>query len=1059
MILFLVLLLSFTAFAQQEVCDEEFNDLEIANSFNSNCNFDLTVNPYESSKATCSCLKKSESIRKTKIDPKWIKKFENENELEKSFQNSLSRDFNDLISLFTKFNNFMLTKDHLGNLINGFQSPQDKICNLNEAVKDIKVLAFKSEVSALGLGCNTNPSKLKSRASAVFGVNSNNLNELDNLDKIIKTNLGNVDSEDKKFCFTKTDYMNLRLSNGASDTYFFKLKESVNIDVLRNRIDYPTDQDFGSIFKNKEMLKDLLTYNPIFSVAFRDPNFFSYIRKKIYEYERSGKNLYQLFQDRDVNTRAYASINASCNRFVDNVKKFLCNDKIPALHPRTMQLHLDDYLSNKVSSSIEREALRDYFAYNYACIKAPIVENPEGKTLKLNGKEYINPLKYNDYKKSLMDDYLADITSIKNNTKDLIKESDNSDIADFNNAFCPQDASISSPLDSRDLSSMTKSFIASRDKDGALSSYLQGEEFSNKTGLRINLSTNPISFDVADEILYNEGKLPNISQEKWNLIAGELAKRGLSASDSKQLYNIIEMQTNRRYSEIEDLKYKLRQSNPETENLTFRQIHDIVYPPSAPRASPDKNNSLVSNESSPPLSPEVENLVRTRFEAVRNDQALNLDYAQDLVFARRKPEDIQTEAKVYAANNNTYDANYSARLKGEQGLAQQTIPWGNPQGVKESAEKITRSQQNEAPRATTPAQTDEAPPVRSSVVNTPSPITPSTATPSATRQEPQRKEISQETEARGQALVRDAASLNQAKSGELDRLNKEAQSIKDEIEKYRRQTASTNREIRQIEKDQRISEITNSMRPATSGQTRAPASSGVYQPSQIGETSSSSNTTGSPDEKAVTGAQDSKTINDQTSNSEGKANNETSSGAKINGKDLGKISSNLGGISDGLVAPGDKNNLSIEDTKKKFNVKKYEYPKIIPHALVEVLGSMESLIIVLGLEGMKFQTIQVEIKDKLETYVLRDFDFVPTGEFETDKELFKDPEQREILHEKYFVFPKTAGSIKISKRLAKFTKEVSQQKVSKSFILQIQNRILNEQQIREEILKFSEKVK
>jgi hypothetical protein len=186
-------------------------------------------------------------------------------------------------------------------------------------------------------------------------------------------------------------------------------------------------------------------------------------------------------------------------------------------------------------------------------------------------------------------------------------------------------------------------------------------------------------------------------------------------------------------------------------------------------------------------------------------------------------------------------------------------------------------------------------------------------------------------------------------------------------------------------------------------------------------------------------------------------------GAASGGEGVGGVDMNaLAGIGGDLAmtAPG-RGPASVEETvddiKKRMKLSAFEYHKYIPHAIFDVVGAVDKVVILLGLEGKSFKTIEAqEVVDKVTQklvvkYTQRTYDFVPEGEFEEFKEFFVNKDEREKAFLAYFNYPRNKDNLVVSKKYAKATKEISKESLTHNYVLSIQNDIMSEDEIRKTI--------
>ncbi|MFA5584630.1 MAG: hypothetical protein WDA09_10490, partial [Bacteriovoracaceae bacterium] len=641
-LIFLISIIALSSFAYgEEVCDQEadpgYEDIsDIATTATKDCS-DKTLSHEE----LCKCLSDAK-FNELKVGYKAKKDFL-QWEFDQSIREKLNHAVKDQISNFTKFSNLLKTKDHIGNLID----ESEPLCNIQTIATDVEAIQ-KSGGSA---GCPTPKGFMPARLREIFGTN--NPKEIPDKLKFETTGV------DAKSCLSTQTYLDLRSNSGAAAKGFRSLIAS-------------GDEDIKSIVKNadsndKDAYKDLLSYDVFFNLAYRDPEFQSSLNKNLARIRKDGGKTFDIYNDPSTLKEAFKSLNRSCNQLMKNVKGFLCANDHPKFDGPIMRDHLDDYFANKKKiSPAEKEAMRDHFTEKYACQErtATVYRRTVGQVIRGEDKVQINQsLEEKDF-----NDYIGNVVLLKNTTENFDKKDPKADINVFNNMFCKGlEGKEAAP---EDLPKMMASYLQSlKDQGKDISKILEDEKLQKELGLKI--TTNPITFSLLDEEDIKEGKLPKINQFKWISSMGEaLKKAGLSEEETGQLYAIIEMQTNRKFSEIDDLKAKLVADNPNLRHVTASDLEAVAV-----RRDPDaikRVQASIEGSTMGPLIPSqmdaikpenIESLITSRYQAHQTDSQKKDDIAQSLLRGETTVTEIKEQAAAYNNNRGTYDPRFPKQEK------------------------------------------------------------------------------------------------------------------------------------------------------------------------------------------------------------------------------------------------------------------------------------------------------------------------------------------------------------------------------------------------------------
>lgn len=950
-------------------------------------------------KDLCRCLDGSKFMV-AKVDNKRKKSFER-GELDKTIADKMKEDFNNLASQFIMFENFSQTKTHLGNILDESEIKKaGGVCNIQTLEDDIVKLEKDKN-------CKAPKGFFRDRLKTVFGNSSP-----DNIWDVTKDKLS---ESNKNSCISKARYLDMRSSAGASDVGFNLLENHASIKDFRAEIDSMKPS-------KKNQVKDLLSYNVVFNMAYRDSTFFHEVKGRLAEIQKSGKRKYDLFQDPVLLQKAYTSMNRSCNLFSRAVKHYLCTDKNPTLHPSIMSAHLEDYFSKEKVSDAEKKANTDYFTWQYSC-------NPlAAKKIYRNGWDKIKgiftesiPKDKKTPNEEAFERYVERSVMIKNVTKPTIDEKNSeSDYAKFNKYFCNKDSLKIN--DSYAVSQRMSEYLKNLQSKGIdVSSVLSNKNLQNKLGLGIELEYSSVKFSVNDPEDIKNDKLPHVSPEKWEkVMAPELKKKGLSEDEIYQLYTLVEMQTNRTYSEVEDLKAKLVESDPKFEKYSLSQIK--------------KHSEGFYGELTPEEKKDAE-IIQNRVIAQKYDARMEVNYTKGLLLGDKTVQQVKNEAIAYNNNLGTFDNRYVTQnnektpdqnlIASTNSPKQNDYKFGSGEVPKGSEPVNSSLKNNQSPNNTisqpaiasnsastnikennksesltnepSQAQSQQIPqnsyPIASSFINSP-------PTNSFQDQAQINKPIERVTNRvdRSIASIRDDGNETDNFNPELDELKKSIEEEKRKIAEMRSnlnnpKTSTVPQNIpNQDQYFERPAQINDSAQNQLAQNNRSPIQNKSF--SEDGEIESLSDETEKQDSKDSKG-KTSKAVAGKASGSQAEDQGILGLEAGVgNGnfspKTLGNLSSSM---PDGFLT-GDGTNESDEEIRKRLGLEDFQYPRYIPHKLLEAdeIKTPEKLVMLMSLYGKQFKTIEVTnssndpnsaLKEK--KYYLRTFDFIADGNLEEYK--------------------------------------------------------------------------
>ena len=997
-------------------------------------------------KDLCKCLDGSKFMV-AKVDNKRKKSFER-GELDKTIADKMKEDFNNLASQFIMFENFSQTKTHLGNILDESEIKKaGGICNIQTLEDDIVKLEKNKN-------CKAPKGFFRDRLKTVFGNSSP-----ENIWDVTKDKLS---ESDKNSCISKARYLDMRSSAGASDIGFDLLEKNSGIQAFRAKIDSMKTSE-------KNQVKDLLSYNVVFNMAYRDSTFFHEVKGRLAEIQKSGKGKYDLFQDPVLLQKAYTSMNRSCNLFSRAVKHYLCTDKNPTLHPSIMSAHLEDYFSKEKVSDAEKKANTDYFTWQYSC-------NPLGaeKIYRTGWDKFKGiftesmPKDKKTPNEEAFERYVERSVMIKTVTKPTIDENNpQTDYAKFNKMFCDKDSLKIN--DSYAISQKMSSYIKSLQEKGVdISSVLGNKNLQKQLGLGIELEYSSVKFSTNNP--NDSEKLPHISPEKWETVmAPELKKKGLSEDEIYQLYTLVEMQTNRVYTEMEDLKAKLVSSDPRFENYSLVQIK--------------KHTEGFYGEMTPQEKKDAE-IIQNRQIAQKYDARMDVGYSQKLLMGEATTTEVKNEAIAYNQNLGTFDNRYVTQTnettqdtkhlasnnntpstpseykfgsgknpnegqdsyKPTNNIANNTKP--SNQGVTTSISESKDVASSETVKSSSDSSTNNQIASNTPSTSSISSYTPSSPIPSASINDPfpgqDNKIVSNRPE-------RKIASKEDYVPSDDDYVNPEIAELRKQVDEelkrardYRDQlannknkpiqnnTASDNNQLPQFDNSQNHQFAYNNKTTPTNNYSSSPSGEDATLSDEVPTESDKLKENGKTS-KSQAGSK--YTQSSETSDSPD-TSIEASAGGNLSPKSLGNIKSSM---PDGFLN-GEGTKETDDEIRKRLGLQEYQYPRYIPHKLMEIeeIKTPERLVMLMSLYGKEFKTIEfLKVSEdpnsalKETKYIIHTFDFRPEGKLEEYNEDLETPEKRANLARK-FINLDNPESGHHAVEVARSTKEVKKGEITKT---------------------------
>jgi hypothetical protein len=1020
--------------------------LDFASDTSKSCDYskNLLIEFYTSEARgdVCKCLKSQKHFKETSISPELKKKFDRENEYEKSISTAYRKRFEAIIPSFRSLNRYMISKDHSI----AFNLSDDDInhsCNLKNTLAKMK-----SRLTTAEPHCDLPKEDVARRIKDVFGLKGSDLGK--EIDTYIEDQLAKEDSsisEEQKslggICSSYEEFLNMKLSPGGTGAILDMVESEHDFSKFIAKLELadPGLPNQAHKFSQKEMLKEAIKYHPVFKAITEDSHHYSFFRSQLTYLKTQNKPKFAIFHNYSTNALPATALESSCMNLQYTLEDYTCHNRLEIPHPTTVLPHLNRYLSDKVSDPLEREAASSYYTQKYSCVEGvddPF--NPHDQIRTLN-TTFFNPNGFND---NPLDDYKG-----------------------FRDVFCKKPASDSS------ISSLVKGFINKNQSNNInLQEFFNRAETMKALGFKINFNAdngNKIEIDLLDEEQIKIGRLPTIQPMKWNLIADELKGLGLKDAEIKQLYGAFEMLTNRKYSEIEDVYTKVAEYLPDSKPVSIAEVKQIIE-----RGTVSSNVPLERSD--------LEQRILLQYAAVKSDSARQDNKLITLATTTDPSikEAIRTEMDEYKKNGGMY-SDTAAKINTEFPVTE-SLP-GIASGT---VAKDVNAKPAEAPGdSSTPEDSGTKNQLakkedNSQTIIPPSPVEASPYSHSdnksnsrqddlANLEPPQRekKDYSDykkdfDYSADNDPYIQELKNKIAKSQAEQDKLQKQARSLFD--------TPSSN------------SGSNNSSSGTESFKSNARANNYVYPdnvpfPNGNGghyypNESSGELSSRSPASSDL--AQHETDMNSHKGGSGG-ASGASGAGASGSGEGGGGGAGGLGGFDTSSLAglgsdipgsgKGKNSDETEEEARKRLNLPVFEHPRVVPYALVDVVGSIDKVVLLLGLEGKRFKTIEAtqDFKtgsiEKEIKYYLRTFDFVPEGEFSELKEEFVSKEARAEAFTRLFGYPKTKDNLVVSKKYAAATKEVEKQEVSHSYVLKIQDDVMSEGELREIIETMMDKIK
>lgn len=860
---------------------------------------------------------------------------------------------------------------------------------------------LKSEIESLQDACPNAKSSFPAKLKEIFGTEV--IAELPG--KIREASV----AADKNGCLPKHQYMHLKSSNTSARSAL----EIFNIDA-------PFKQFFmnTSELATQDKLNDLLSYDILFNLGYQDEDFRKAVQQRINSLGKATATevFDDIYNDKKILEQAVGSLDGKCREFKANIKTFLCADGTPKLSSLPLSLLVNDAVDghNDVNPII-KQSMRDHFIGKLSCDPEPVLSPDEKK----------------------LNDYVQSTKLFRATTENPVSDASTSDYARFNDTFCGDRKTVLSG----ELPAMMKEFFDKKKLSNInLDTFFAKPDIYNVLGIRINSNANPAI--TKDPLFQPLDGLPEISSEAWAQIRPKLKDTGLSDIEIDSLYSIIEMQTNIRSRAVNELREEIAKKYPNVPSLSPADLDGLL------RDTSEVDYKLrFMNPQAVELRNEISNLYAAqqtarleRFDSVQNpvNNVVETPVQVPVVPVTGDENVKQPVAAVTTPDNSTTPTGNPAKTSGL------TISSTSGRSISGSGTSLSGSSLNSS----------------SSSSASSSPRLSGRSGGGASDQSDSSISGSTSSSSRVSSSGDDLTSK---------RLMEDIKRVEDEIARNRAKFNNVSNAFRNAQNStSNTSRTNNRARTGNGSQYNYPRNvpfrtpdGDYYTPNAEGdELSSASNDPAK--------APESSNRSSGRSGSNGGVGGSAAPGttATIGSVNFGSASSGAAGNSvDSGNGRRPANAGAEADIRKQLNLAPFEYHRYIPHSIFDVVGSVDKVVLLLGLEGKSFKTIEAieEIDPKTEKinirYIERTFDFVPAGNFTSFKEAFSSKEGRIKAFQTYFSFERTKENLKLSKKYSLATREVSKEEVPHSHVLKIQDYVLSDAEIRDTMNEVMELLK
>jgi hypothetical protein len=775
------------------------------------------------------------------------------------------------------------------------------------------------------------------------------------------------------------------------------LKNDRRVGLQTNTVD-----NLADFFLNENLVPDVSTgmsYDLFFSIGLRDPSFKLKMRDVINkDYKSFDKHIAnKLYTNPDALELAYNSLEDNCSDLSKQIKTFLCAEKTPALNSQNISLAVNQSLSSRIEDDRTDQSVREFFVKRYACT--------EGNSEALD----------DDFNK-----FFETTALLRRATYDPVSTDEDSEYSQFNKTFCKgREGKLATNDDYR---LMMKEFFESKNAQGIdIMSILAGPSLKGQLNFTIDPDAIP-PFKKRDS---QDGTiLPEVSRQSWDFVSRELISKGLTKVESDQLYSIIEMQTNIRKAEISAVRERLFNTDIDYAFITDGEIDGILRNDPAVISGVSARNRRMTD----PV---------TKVSTVFQNQEQNRAERFDL-------DNMPSSASIKTSVQNMADG-VSAKVT-------QKVETSRPESSSEGKPQATEAK----PTASLTVTSINTSPGYNSAGATTSNIPSSSSISSSTSSSSGSSSSYPSTDYSNSSDTSSFSGRGNSTSGSTA-MNDDLKNMQAEIDRNRAQYENARRKFN--------NSSTQVARSNNTGRIQGNSRSSSYRyPKNLPvKTEDGDYYTPSAQGSELSSASEAKDAQSDSSSGSG-GGSSTAKGDVVGASGSGGASFGSGGVasSGNGRGPASQTGATLDVMK---NLAVFEFNKYLPHSVFDVMGSIDKVILLLGLEGKSFKTIEAieetdaatgKIKIK---YFEHTFDFVPEGKYEKFRDLFQTKETRMEAFKQYFSFPRNKENLPLSKKYSLATKELKKEEVSHSYVLNIQNYILSDEEIRDTMARTMELTK
>lgn len=963
--------------------------------------FDLPLFSSSTSEEFCNCLI-SNKFNEIRVPEKSKISF-NEKHIEMAVAETFKKTLKNLFLNVIKFKNLNLSED--------LHNKSKTMCSPDLIVKSVKEL-------------NCPGAAFDEKVQNIFGTGG-----IDNYASTMKLDYLGLNTANKA-CISKQEFLRLRSADKLSN---FALPFAKSSTTTIREVIHTDGSDFDTV-----QFPNLLSYDLLFSLGYQYPEFNKDLRDVLQaKYEKSKiLNVSEtIYTDQDVQDSAYNAIEKNCGEMKEHLKSYFCGSPDSAVDAKNLSLIVDAHFKDSEDQDPnEFQSTKDYFTGKYACAS---------RTPATPGNK-----KFNEFLESstLTNRVIPDVTS----------DDRSSEYSKFNAQFCNGRGKDGSIIQVSDLTAMMKEFIDAKKNATPsidLRKFFEDSSVISSLNLKINIDSIPT---FTRHPIQEDGvtRLPEIASAQYSqtmaVITDKLNKMGLSGEEIQQLYTIIQMQTNARNNEIRVVTEKFRKLHPEMKDISPVQIDGMLQGYSTSNMGVTQQYpstvAALSDVQKIYLDEQIKRQERFDLNNFTTDRPAVADTGP--ITARREALETDVVEPIIDNNGENQPAPSTAATEtsreGKTESKKQAFSGNSSSGLTISAGGAGASYAGSGSGYKSSSSSSYSSSSGSSGISDSS----DTSSSSGSSNRPSFDDYS-------------SSGSGSVSRTTTSRLDDDIRRMQEDIERGRKEFEETSRRLKNRPGGQTVASNTTTRRSRPSGY-KYPKNVPVkdvngdyYRPEAEGsELSSASNSkekeTFSTDAVASSGVGG----GGPESRAAGRGGPVSFGGGGLGGGGGGSASSGRGPASAGAAVSSFIANAAV-----------FEFNKYLPHSIFDVMGSIDKVIMMLGLEGKTFKTIEaIEETDPatgkiIIKYYERTFDFVPAGQFEKFKDLFSSKETRTETFKQYFSFPRTKENLPLSKKYSLATRQLKKEEVPHSYVLNIQNYILSDDEIRDTINEAMENLK